>query len=613
MKINKRGVNRTLTKASLMLLAGLSQSALAIDWYVSGFVRQEGAYSIDSKNENPWNQSGNVYNGVAAPNVVDQLLGIPPGTVTRPASFTESNDWNVMLTRAEIDIDATINDNWKFVAKVRGLYAWDTYDSGPGETNYFESPFRGECATRLEVCGSDYMVDLPSLYLDYNSGPLWLRIGNQQIAWGESIFFRVLDNPNGLDLRRHSAFDWASEEFSDKRVPALGIRGSYRFQNDWELEGWIQEFQPTVLSNANTPYNPITSTFTVHQEEGFDAVDDEFNFGARLRGQIGELGLQFTFTDRMNPDGAFRWTESGINVFDRAGIADPGIGGLLAQTPFEPISGGLGIYSAEQWMTEAAGSRLNGSNLQALLDDFPAAQALVSGALGNFGLPPDTPVDNYALSTTVLDAFFSPNLGLGEFKGHIERTFHREEIYGFGANYMFFGEPDSFIDQLIVRFEATYTPDRVFTDPSLLGADFLVEDEYITSLVVEKYHRFSQGFPATYMVFQWLHKSESDIFGRHLDGYGANTFGPPTGRSSFNAVSFAFQQPSPTLKWRTDFAFLYDTEGGYLVQPGIRYKPSKSISAELFANFVGGGDDNMDAMSTFDFVEELAFRLTYQF
>jgi len=37
------------------------------------------------------------------------------------------------------------------------------------------------------------------------------------------------------------------------------------------------------------------------------------------------------------------------------------------------------------------------------------------------------------------------------------------------------------------------------------------------------------------------------------------------------------------------------------------------VSAELFANFVGGGDDNMDAMSTFDFVEEVAFRLTYQF
>ena len=195
MKTDQRSVKGALTKAGLVLLTGLSQSALAVDWYVSGFIRQEGAYSLNSSNENPWNQSGNVYNGVEAPNAVEQLLGLSPGTVTRPASYTESNDWNVMFTRAELDIDATFNSNLKFVAKVRGLYAWDIYDSGPGETNYFESPFRGDCATRLEVCGKDYMVDLPSFYFDYNSGPFWLRVGNQQIAWGESIFFRVLDNP----------------------------------------------------------------------------------------------------------------------------------------------------------------------------------------------------------------------------------------------------------------------------------------------------------------------------------------------------------------------------------------------------------------------------------
>jgi hypothetical protein len=183
---------------------------------------------------------------------------------------------------------------------------------------------------------------------------------------------------------------------------------------------------------------------------------------------------------------------------------------------------------------------------------------------------------------------------------------------------MFFSEPDSFLDQLIVRFEATYTPNKTFTDPSLLGADYLVEDEYITSFVMEKYHRFSMDFPATYMVFQWLHKSESDLFGRHLDGYGMTTtedpgFTQPKGRSGYDAISFALQQPSPSLLWRADLAILWDLEGGYLVQPGLRYKPSKSVSAELFANFVGGGNDNMDAMSSFDFVEEVAFRLTYQF
>jgi hypothetical protein len=462
--------------------------------------------------------------------------------------------------------------------------------------------------------------------LDYSDGPLWLRVGNQQIAWGESLFFRVLDNPNGLDLRRHSAFDWASEEFSDKRVPALGVRGSYSFKNDWEFEAWGQEFQPSVMSNENTPYNAITSTFVVQTEQGFDEVDDKWNFGARLRGQIGELGLQFTYTNRYNPDGVYRWAASGVNPFEKLGIADPvadpvsGVttGQLLAMTPFEPFSG-VGIYTAEQWMNEAAGSRLNGANLQGLLNDFPVAQALTNDVLGQLGLPANTPVDNYALSTTILDAFFSaPAGGLGDLRGHIERRYDREDIFGFGMNYMFFSEPDSFLDQLIVRFEATFTPNKTFTDPSLLGKGYLVEDELVTSFVMEKYHRFSVDFPATYMVFQWLHKSESDLFGRHLDGYGMTTtedagFTMPKGRNGYDAISFALQQPSPSLLWRADLAVLWDLEGGYLVQPGLRYKPSKSVSAELFANFVGGGDDNMDAMSTFDFVEEVAFRLTYQF
>ena len=609
---------------ALLTPASLAYSA---DWYLSGFMRQEGAFSLNTDEQNPWNQAGNVYNGVPTANTLEQAFGLP-GVTTRPESYNEKNDWNVMFTRAELDLDVKFNDNLKFVGKLRALYAWDNHDTyGGGDPNYFETPLRGDCATRLEICGEDYAIDLPSFYLDYSDGPLWLRVGNQQIAWGESLFFRVLDNPNGLDLRRHSAFDWASEEFSDKRVPALGVRGSYSFKNDWEFEAWGQEFQPSVMSNEDTPYNAITSTFVVHTEDGFDEVDDKWNFGARFRGQIGELGLQFTYTNRYNPDGAYRWAASGVNPFVKNGIPDPvadpatGVttGQLLSMTPFEPFSG-VGIYTAEQWMNEAAGSRLNGANLQGLLNDFPVAQALTNNVLGALGLPANTPVDNFALSTTILDAFFAgPAVpGLGDLRGHIERRYDREDIFGFGMNYMFFSEPDSFLDQLIVRFETTYTPNKTFTDPSLLGKGYLVEDEFVASFVMEKYHRFSVDFPSTYMVFQWLHKSESDLFGRHLDGYGMTTtedagFTKPKGRNGYDAISFALQQPSPSLLWRLDLAVLWDLEGGYLVQPGLRYKPSKSVSAELFANFVGGGDDNMDAMSTFDFVEEVAFRLTYQF
>ena len=287
-------------QAVFALLA--ARSAIAVEVDVSGLVRHEAAYSFQTiGDENPLNQGGNFFNGQPTINTVNAALGIDPATLTRPDSLRESNDLNLNITRFQLDVDAHFGDSLKFVAKLRGIYAWDTYD-GFGEQNYFETPFRGDCATRLEICGDDYMVDLPSFYFDYNSGGFWLRLGNQQIAWGESIFFRVLDTPNGLDLRRHSILDLAAEEFSDKRVPALGVRSSYQFDSGWELEGWVQEFQATVFSDEDTPYNLIPSQFVVRQQEGFDEVDDEWNFGARLRGQVGELGLQLTYTNRLNPD-----------------------------------------------------------------------------------------------------------------------------------------------------------------------------------------------------------------------------------------------------------------------------------------------------------------------
>ena len=607
---DKKTATSALQGVGLIALLVSAQGVTAADWDMSGFIRQEGAYSLsDGGRENYWNQGGNIYNGKEIVN----SLGIPQ---TRPESFEEDNDWNLNMTRGQLDIDAKFSDSLKFVAKVRAVYAWDTYD-GYGDTNYFETPLRGDCATRLEVCGEDYMIDLPSFYLDWNKGSFWLRAGNQQIAWGESLFFRVLDTPNGLDLRRHSALDWASEEFSDKRVPALGVRGSYQFDNGWELEGWTQEFQPTVYSDENTPYNVVASQFVLRQKDGFDEVDDEWNFGARMQGQVGELGLQFTFTSRRNPDGVIRWDALGFNPFTKAGIPDPGIGDILAQTPFEPFTG-QGVYTSKEWWNYAGRSRLNG-NLQQVLDDFPAAQFLTDAlVLPALGLPPGTPVDNYALSSNVLDAFFSPQAGgLGDLRGYIDRRYKREEIYGFGTNYMFFSEPDSLLDQLIVRFEATYTPDKVFTDPGL-AQDYLEEDEWVTSLVFEKYHRFSESFPATYMVLQWMHKSESDLFGRSLEGYGGTTneapgWKGPGGRDGFDAISFAFQQPSPTLAWRTDLAVLWDPKGGYLIQPGVRWKPTEAWSAELFANFIGGESDNENTLTTFDYADEVAFRLTYQF
>ena len=138
------------------------------------------------------------------------------------------------------------------------------------------------------------------------------------------------------------------------------------------LEGTVLERNEMRQDNVNVKLKGEDDV-----EEGFDEIEDEWNTGVRLRGQIGDLGLQFTYTDRINPEGAFRWRNSGVDKLSATPLA--GFGPLLAASPFEPFTGGQGIWSTEQWFEHASAARLDGLNLQTVMDDFPMAQAAVTG------------------------------------------------------------------------------------------------------------------------------------------------------------------------------------------------------------------------------------------
>ncbi len=592
--------SKLLNRLTIACLAFLSMPAFAeVSVNFTGFVRQEISSLIG--NPNVYNEThGNTFTGRPVTNSFGN-------TITRTGKVREP-DWPLFATRAELDFKFRFSDSWEGFIKVRGFYEWALDDEYDG-LNHFETGFDDDRGSTLEVNGKDYMIDLPALYLDYNKGPLWLRIGNQQIAWGEALFFRVFDVVNGLDLRRHSFIDVAAEEYSDKRVPSLGIRGSYRFQNDWELEGFVQRFRPSVFSSLDTPYNVIASQFVVHQEEGWDDHDDKFNFGARLTGRAGDFDLSFMAVQRYTPDGVFRYTESNINPFVGVPGFEP-VGALLAQTAFEINPDG--VWSAQEWFKYASRARLHGiEGLNSSVAEFPAAGMLAAfeiepGICGVLGLP-----DLRACAAFELDAFFDPLAGgLGPLKGHITREYHKEEIFGVGLNYVFNGEPDSFLDQLILRVEATVALDRKFTHIGL-SRNYIEEDEFVSNVSLEKYHRFNASFPATYFVLQWMHKSESDMMGRHVSGF--DNDGVPKGEDSFNAVAFALQQPFPGLIWRADLAVLYDTNGGFLIQPGVRWRPSSNVQLDIYANIIGSDGGNDDVMQTFEDMDEIFGRLTFYF
>ena len=649
------------------------------DVSIGGFIRPEVAFSTGDANPN--NQTGNPYNkitvtrqayvpptsGVVVINNVVNLL--PPSTAVgtwttvpatsdtarRPVDY-EHNLFNMHILRGEVEMGMKFTNDLKLIARARAIYdpgKYKDFDENKlngvyggisggdpalyqGTPNYFQYRVEGaKHPNPLEWAGKNYMVYFPTLLLDYNHGPLNVRLGNQQIAWGQAIFFRVLDVVDGLDLRRHSVLDYAQEEFSDKRVPSPALRVGYQFSDELLIDGFGQKFQPTIYGNPNTQYNVIPAQFTVHDR--YAQFDDKFSYGLRFKGNFGQWGFQAIAVRRYNPDGVFRWTKSGVNkdlpgtvangagtstdgglnvlgtAVNLANTAGGGSGKQLANTPFEASPGG--VYSANEWFHYAAMVRLNGvTGLNASINDFAPATSNVFAS----------PVANANDAAGELNTFFTA--AGGSLRGHIEREYFAENNFGLGVSYVTEGEPGSIFDQLIINLENTYTPNRVFTSPDL-GQGFLKENNNVTALVMEKYHRFTQAFPATYFVLQYMHRTKDDLFGRSLKGYGGTDIvqdangkviggGPGNGISNANYVVFAFQQPFPQDIYRVGFATLYDPRGGILVQPGIVWKPRGYLSVDFFYSYINGhlgGNPNNNALSTADFADEATIRVSYQF
>ena len=332
------------------------------------------------------------------------------------------------------------------------------------------------------------MVDLPAFFVQWNHGNTTVRIGNQTVAWGQLLFFRIMDTANGLDLRRHLVLNRVVEEYADSRASAPGIRITQQVTDQVSGDFFVQQFIPTVTNNVYTPYNVVASQFTLNDRYDQGGYNRNVNYGLRFKGEFGNYSLQAMFTHRYNPLGAIRWSRSGVNkalpnsnilgaVFNQycnlvLGTAGQGCGPLLAETPFEVAPAGL--FSAEEWFNYAGYQKLDAlDGLNRVVSDFEAARMLLASDIGQ----------NPAAAANQLSAFFQSGEGL---RGHIERHYFAENVFGLGGGFVTEAEPGSIFDQIIMNLEATYTPKRVFTSIDL-GKDFDKREEIQIGFVAEKY------------------------------------------------------------------------------------------------------------------------------
>ncbi|MEX2479938.1 MAG: DUF1302 family protein, partial [Gammaproteobacteria bacterium] len=460
---------------------------------------------------------------------VDPTAG--QGFSPQGAALKDDVNFNMFNSRIEIDVQARISQEFNAYMKIRGYFD-GTRNFTDGEIgDHFANPMWGNRrGTITEWNSPDSIIDIPALYLDWNRGPLWLRLGNQTIAWGEAYFFRVMDIANGLDLRRHLVLGPGAEEYQDQRIASPGLRLSYSFNNGMELDAFAQLFSPSLLPGQNTPYNLVPHSVVIDDEIGMDDARGAWNFGFRLSMPFTDsfTGM-VAYVNRRNPDGVFTGVDAQPFWRGRANpfclgrfndtnntLTDLGLQGFrqavgirampTLDTRARTMANGCGTSfmpdpytagSVEYWENIRRGRLDEANYVIGQINEFPGSQWATREIFG-FGEE-----NNFVDSMRTLDGFRSSFGSVAQFIG---RQFKRENVFVVGGNYIVtMDDMNSIFDQLIIRGEVSVTPNkRIFND---LSFNMTKKDDVVSALILEKYHRISNAFPATYMVAQWMHRT----------------------------------------------------------------------------------------------------------
>ncbi|HEV8718516.1 MAG TPA: DUF1302 family protein, partial [Candidatus Binatia bacterium] len=140
-------------------------------------------------------------------------------------------------------------------------------------------------------------------YVDFTRGPLFLRIGRQNLSWGETDAFRLLDQINPLD----ASFGGFLVSLDERRLPLDMARVVYSFErvgpfSELNLEGYgaLDDNVATPVPTGSpwsTPNPPGIRGFVKRPAKNFT----DARGGFRLTTRLGDLTLSaahyYTFLD----------------------------------------------------------------------------------------------------------------------------------------------------------------------------------------------------------------------------------------------------------------------------------------------------------------------------
>ncbi len=233
---------------------------------------------------------------------------------TAPSMGNVQNDKNeINLCRSWLFLEADYrpSDTFRLFVKLRGIY---------DQTNLVDDKLASYNALHLSPtadygwamrAGKDEHItaEVWEMYADIDVGPMFIRVGRQQLVWGEMISSRILDIVNPLDKSWHFVFE--PEEYENIRIPLWMARAIYTFEEplipgvfeDVYIEGFWNPFDivPNNMPSLGNPYNTNPSADEdktwIQDRRG----DDEY--GCRIGGRIGQVGFTLNYAHLFVDDG----------------------------------------------------------------------------------------------------------------------------------------------------------------------------------------------------------------------------------------------------------------------------------------------------------------------
>lgn len=150
----------------------------------------------------------------------------------------KSGDIELSKTFLQLEGTYTVNPNLKVYGRWRGDY--DASFDIKGQDKF----------PQAVVDDQRLGNEIRELFVDIRQGPLFLRLGKQQVVWGESDFLRLADIINPLDFRWH----YFLEEWQDIRQGLPMVRAIYAVADKTDLEVvWAPvSFKPAKWAGVGT-------------------------------------------------------------------------------------------------------------------------------------------------------------------------------------------------------------------------------------------------------------------------------------------------------------------------------------------------------------------------